>query len=227
MKSDRDIQAPLVWDLPTRVFHWLLVVLMILAYVTAEVTHNLERHATIGKALLTLILFRVLWGFFGGRHARFSDFIRSPVEALRHLLSLRQPDAHQDAGHNAAGGWMVVVLLLLVGIQAGSGLFISDGILFDGPLASLISSGTSELLRRFHLLNFKIIMVAVLLHLLAIVTYRVLLKLNLVKPMVTGRKPWIDGQNLTPLKDRSPPLWRALLCAVAAIAAVQGLISLG
>lgn len=220
-------KAPLVWDLPTRIFHWALALLIFLAWFTAEVQENLERHALVGQTILMLVVFRILWGFVGGRHARFTDFVKHPKAAFAHLAELRGPGQPHDAGHNAAGGWMVVLLLGLVGLQASTGLFVSDGILFDAPLYSTVSSGTSELLRRVHGVNFNILLAAIVLHVLAVAVYLVWKRQNLVRPMVTGRKAWVEEANLTPLADRAPALWRALLCAALAVALVRGILALG
>lgn len=225
--SDPSPKPPLVWDLPTRLFHWLLVILIIMAWVTADLMHDLERHALVGQAILALILFRILWGFVGGRHARFSDFIRSPMAAISHLKDLRRPGQPHEAGHNAAGGWMVLVLLGIVGFQAGSGLFVSDGILFDGPLYGLVSSSTAETLRRLHNWNFTLIQIAVALHILAVLVYLLLKRQNLIRPMLTGRKPWLREADLTPPQDRAPALWRALICGGVAIVTVRLITSLG
>lgn len=220
------LKAPLVWDLPTRIFHWALVLLILGAWLTAEVIPDmLAWHARIGQTILSLVVFRILWGFVGGRHARFTDFIRHPRAAVAHLKELRQPGHPHDAGHNAAGGWMVVGLLALLGLQGSTGLFVSDGILFDAPLYGTVANSTSELLRRIHGINFTVLELAILAHILAVLVYLLWKRQNLIRPMVTGRKAWLAESDLTPLADRAPALWRAAICLVLAFGVVQGVIA--
>ena len=176
-----------VWDLPVRLFHWAIVVLILFAWGTQEFDH-MEWHVWIGYTILTLLLFRIVWGFVGSDTARFSRFLRSPVAALRHLahLSRREPD--REIGHNAAGGWMVLVMLALIGVQAGTGLFSNDDGNTEGPLMHLVSKDQSDWLSHIHSVNFKLIEAVIVLHVLAIVVYAVLKRHNLVRPMVTGTK---------------------------------------
>ncbi|MFD2265588.1 cytochrome b/b6 domain-containing protein [Lacibacterium aquatile] len=220
-------KTPLVWDLPTRLFHWALAILILMAWVTAEIQENLERHALVGQAILTLVLFRILWGFVGGRHARFTDFIKHPRAAFQHLNELRGPNPTHDAGHNAAGGWMVVALLGLIGLQATTGLFMSDGVLFDAPLYDRVGEATAKLMGRIHRLNFTVIEIAVLAHILAVFTYLIWKRQNLIGAMVTGRKKGIDEATLTPLEDRAPALWRALICLAVAFGVVRSIFVWG
>jgi len=107
--SDRKV---LVWDAPTRLFHWLTVVLVLAAYVTWRLNW-MDWHAKAGDAVLTLLLFRLLWGFFGSETTRFFRFVASPRAAARHLACVLRREPDRQAGHNAAGGWMVLLLLVL------------------------------------------------------------------------------------------------------------------
>jgi cytochrome b len=201
-----------VWDLPVRLFHWAIVVLICLAWGTQEY-NRMEWHVWIGYTILTLLLFRIVWGFVGSDTARFSRFLRSPVAALRHLahLSRREPD--REIGHNAAGGWMVLVMLALIGVQAGTGLFSNDDGNTEGPLMHLVSKDQSDWLSHIHSVNFKLIEAVIVLHVLAIVVYAVLKRHNLVRPMVTGTK-------LIPSDAGAPrlvsPVWAVVTLAVAA-----------
>jgi cytochrome b len=201
-----------VWDLPVRLFHWAIVVLILFAWGTQEFDH-MEWHVWIGYTILTLLLFRIVWGFVGSDTARFSRFLRSPVAALRHLahLSRREPD--REIGHNAAGGWMVLVMLALIGVQAGTGLFSNDDGNTEGPLMHLVSKDQSDWLSHIHSVNFKLIEAVIVLHVLAIVVYAVLKRHNLVRPMVTGTKLIPSGAGAPRLVS---PVWAAVTLAVAA-----------
>jgi len=203
-----------VWDLPVRLFHWAMVLLIFCAWATARYNF-MEWHVWNGYAILTLLLFRLVWGLIGSDTARFAHFLRSPFAAVRHLLHLHRREPDTEIGHNAAGGWMVLVMLALIGIQAGTGLFANDDANTEGPLMHFISKDQSDELSRIHLLNFNLIEIAVLLHVVAILTYLVLKRHNLVGPMITGLKRMPDGTAAPRL--RSPLLAVAVLGVAAAI----------
>jgi cytochrome b len=174
-----------VWDPWIRLVHWAIVILLPFSYWTAT-TSRFDLHFLSGYAILALVLFRIAWGFVGSQTARFVHFLRSPVEALRHLGYLRRRAAAVEIGHNAAGGWMVLLLLLLLLAQAASGLFADDLIFTRGPLARRVDEAWSSLATSIHLRVFWVIVAAAVLHVLAVIAYRVLRGQNLVGPMVTG-----------------------------------------
>lgn len=200
-----------VWDLPVRLFHWAIVVLILAAWMT-ELLDQMDLHMWIGESILALLLFRVVWGFVGSDTARFTRFLRSPVAAMRHLAHLRQREPDREIGHNAAGGWMVLVMLALIGVQAGSGLFSNDDGNNEGPLMHLVSKEQSDWLSHIHSLNFTAIQVVVVLHVLAIVAYAVLKRQNLVRPMVTGTKPMPPDAVAPRIVS---PAWAVVTLAVA------------
>jgi cytochrome b len=210
-----------VWDLPVRLFHWSIVVLIAAAWTTQEL-NKMEWHMRIGYAILALLLFRVVWGFVGSDTARFVRFLKSPAAALRHLSHLRRRDADREIGHNAAGGWMVLLMLVLLGVQAGTGLFSNDDSDADGPLMHLISKDQSNFISKIHSLNFNLILAVIVLHVVAIVAYAVLKRQNLVRPMVTGTKE-MPGDTAAP--RLVSPLWAAVTL-VAAAGAVAWLVNL-
>ena len=201
-----------VWDLPTRLFHWALAGLVLFSWISVR-SNWMQLHLLSGFSILALLLFRVAWGFVGSETARFGRFLRSPLAALRHLRHLprREPDA--QVGHNAAGGWMVLAMLLLLAVQAGTGLFANDDAITQGPFADYAGKAVSDRFAAAHALNFKLIEIVVLLHLLAIAAYRVLKGHNLVRPMLTGRKLLPPG--VAPPRMVSP-LWAAVALACAA-----------
>lgn len=174
-----------IWDLPTRLFHWLLVIAIITAYVTGQLGGNLiVWHGRAGLFILGLIVFRIVWGLIGSPCARFSHFVRGPRAILAYL------QGHwQGVGHNPLGALSVIALLLLVGAQATTGLFTNDDITFEGPLAGLVSKETSDSLLGVHVQLQNILIGLVVLHLLAIVFYALVKRDNLVRPMVTGWRP--------------------------------------
>lgn len=145
-------------------------------------------HVLCGLTILTLLLFRLIWGFAGSDTARFSYFLQQPLAAIHHLRHLARREPDTETGHNAAGGWMVIALLGLLFVQVGTGLCSNDDILTEGPLARIVGKEWSDWLSHIHRLNFTLIEAAVVLHVLAIITYRVLKGHNLLLPMITGKK---------------------------------------
>ncbi|MCS6763587.1 MAG: cytochrome b/b6 domain-containing protein [Candidatus Protistobacter heckmanni] len=184
-----------IWDLPTRLFHWLLALLIIGSWCTMELAEPLGMdlsvwHARIGYSVLTLILFRILWGFFGGRYARFASFVLGPGAVLAYLRGGKAG----GPGHNPLGALSVLALLFVVLLQACTGLFSNDDIAFEGPLAKLVSNALSGLMTKIHHINFNVLLVLVVLHLAAIIWYRLRKREKLVKAMLTGDKELDDGQ---------------------------------
>jgi len=175
-----------VWDVPVRVFHWLLVVLVFSSWLTSEIGGNaMTYHMWIGYSTVTFVLFRIVWGFVGSRHARFSDFVRGPVTVLRYL---RGAASGVSPGHNPAGGWSVLALLASLAVQAVTGLFTNDEIATEGPLAARVSTEWSDLLSTVHRYNVYVLLALIALHVAAVLYYLLVKRENLVKPMITGRK---------------------------------------
>ena len=202
------------WDLPTRLFHWVLVVLLFTSWLS-EREDWMRLHVWCGLTVLTLLLFRVIWGFIGSDTARFSWFLKNPLEAVRHLMHLPRREPDTEAGHNAAGGWMVIVLLAILFLQVGTGLCANDDVMTEGPLARIVGKDDSDWLTHIHHLNFIVIEIAVVLHVLAIVTYRVLKGHNLLLPMITGKKR-LPGA--TPAPRMMHPIVALIVLAVCALA---------
>nr|WP_294519184.1 cytochrome b/b6 domain-containing protein [uncultured Rhodopila sp.] len=200
-----------VWDLPVRLFHWAIVVLIAAAWTTQEL-NKMEWHMRIGYAILALLLFRIVWGIVGSDTARFVRFLKSPAAALRHLSHLRRREPDLEIGHNAAGGWMVLLMLVLLGVQAGTGLFSNDDSDSDGPLMHLIGKDQSDFISKIHSLNFNLILAVIVLHVVAITAYAVLKRQNLVRPMLTGMKE-MPGDTAAP--RLVSPVWAAVTLAAA------------
>ncbi len=177
-----------VWDAPTRLFHWLIVLLLPASYAAAEAGW-MELHFDLGYAVLALFLFRLGWGFLGSDTALFRRFLAGPRAGLRHLATFRRREPDTQIGHNAAGGWMVLAMLLLIGIEVASGLGANDGLgVFEGPLAKYIGGRASDLATVVHATAIDVLIAAVVLHILAIVLYAAVKGQNLVRPMITGKK---------------------------------------
>lgn len=181
--SERTIH---VWDLPVRLFHWLLVITLVYQYLSAEVFDNaMHLHFYSGYFCLGLILFRLIWGMIGSYYAKFSQFIVSPKAAIRYLVS-DQKNIH--LGHNPAGAYSVIALLSLVLSQALSGLFLSDEIFNDAPYFGVLPDYWQDIVSFIHHNLFYVLLAAIVLHVLAILFYRVKHKQNLVSAMLSGKK---------------------------------------
>jgi cytochrome b len=220
-KAGSRVQPVMVWDLPTRLFHWLLAALVAASFVTARIGGTaMSYHERSGLAILVLLIFRVLWGLVGSRSARFAAFLEGPRTVLSYARALPGPAAPRHLGHNPLGGWAIVAMLTALFIQAGTGLFANDDILAEGPLYSWVAKATSDALTRGHLFNRQIIVVLVGLHLGAIIFHWAVKGENLIKPMITGFKNW-EGTAASPADG---PTWLAAVIAGLAAGAVYLLV---
>jgi cytochrome b len=175
-----------VWDLPTRLFHWTLVICIVGLIATAQIGGNaMNWHFRFGYGVLTLLLFRLVWGFVGGRWSRFSAFLYAPATLLRYLRG--QPDARHLMGHNPLGALSVFAILAMLLLQVGTGLFSDDEIAAVGPLSKLASGAIVSQLTYYHKEIGKVIVLfLVVLHIGAIIFYRVKRKQDLIRPMIVG-----------------------------------------
>lgn len=172
-----------IWDLPLRVFHWLFAVSVIGTIVTGKM-ENWDIHERFGLAILGLVLFRIIWGFGGSETARFRHFIKGPVAVIHNIKAIFQRRAGEDTGHSALGGWATLALLAVPAGLAITGLFSTDGILYDGPLAHLVTFQNAQDLADFHHDMEPILFLLLLLHFLAMGVYFFWLKKNLIPAMI-------------------------------------------
>jgi cytochrome b len=195
----------LVWDLPTRLFHWLVVLSIIGSYTTATLgTQWMPWHMRLGYFMIGLLIFRVIWGVIGPRHARFVNFIKGPTSIVAYLKGMGT-----SVGHNPLGAGMVALMLLLLAVQATTGLFSTDDIAYVGPYNPSVSHALAEWLTGIHHKNFNLILAAVVLHLSAIIFYTFVKKERLVPAMIHGHKPAESvpaGEAIA-----SSQLWKALI----------------
>jgi cytochrome b len=206
----------LVWDLPTRAFHWLLVLSIIGSYVTAKLG-EMPWHFRFGEFMIGMLIFRLIWGLIGPRHARFSNFIKGPGSVLLYLRG-----GLTSVGHNPLGAGMVVLMLLLLAVQVTTGLFSTDDVAYVGPYNPSVSHSLAERLTGIHHLNFNLILAAIVLHLCAITYYTFVKKERLVPAMFHGGKPaqHVPAHEVIP----SSQLWRALIVIAVAGGCVYWLL---
>jgi cytochrome b len=207
-------QGRRVWDLPVRLFHWLLVLVISGSWITGELsTTAFKWHEYCGCTVLVLVSFRLLWGILGTRHARFANFLRGPRELLSYARRLGSRATYRPSvGHNPIGGWVVVAMLLLLLVQGLTGLFANDGVIDTGPLFGWISLSRSDFLTTIHHRVFHVLQAIVALHITAAALYFFLRRDNLVLPMLTGRKP----DEVVPAGQEilGSGLWLALLIVI-------------
>ena len=214
-----------VWDLPTRLFHWTLAVCVIGLVITANVGGNwMNWHLRLGYTVLSLLLFRLVWGFVGGYWSRFSTFIYGPATVLAYLRGDGPPE--HRVGHNPLGMLSVLALLCILLTQVGTGLIADDEIAYTGPLVRFVSGETISDATSYHKNVGKFIVLGlVVLHLLAIAFYKLVKKDNLVRPMVSGDKTVVVP--VPSARDTAGSRIAALVVFGLCAAAVYGLVSLG
>lgn len=201
-----------LWDGPTRIVHWALVIVLAFAWWSAE-TRNMGWHRIAGYTAVGLVVFRLIWGFVGSRSAQFVSFVRGPAETLAYARSLPERAHKAVPGHNPLGAWSVVAILTALIAQVTTGLFSVDvDGLESGPLSDLVSFDTGRRFAGWHELSFTALQVLVVLHLVAVVFYAVYKRADLVRPMVTGHGKFAEDPRLT-----FAPVWRAVLVGAAAL----------
>lgn len=206
-----------VWDLPTRLFHWLLVLAVIGLVVTGNVGGAwMNWHMRLGYVVFTLVLFRLVWGVLGGRWSRFVHFVPNPGQLWAYV---RGAQAQQTVGHNPMGALSVLALLTVLLLQIGTGLVTDDEIAFTGPLTHLVSANTVSLATAYHSTVGKpLVLGLIALHLLAIAYHRLVKKHRLVQAMLTGDQVATPPVPLESLDNRTTRLLAlVVLCACAAV----------
>ena len=190
-----------IWDIPTRLFHWSLVILLCVSFYTglSGGFKEMDYHMLSGYCILSLVVFRVLWGFIGGYYSRFTTFIRGPSSVIQHAAGLFNSGTHLNserhlksathyAGHNPLGALSIVAILLALTVQATTGLFANDDIMLEGPLSHLVSYKTSRMLTGIHKTNIWVMGFLAGLHILAILFYQFYRKDPIMGAMFTGKK---------------------------------------
>ena len=212
-----------VWDLPIRLFHWLLVLLVIALFVTGKLGGNwLEWHKRAGFSILGLLIFRIIWGFVGSYHARFAHFVRGPKAISAYVKNLMRKESPRHAGHSPLGALSVVVMLCVLLLQGLVGLFANDDLMLEGPYAKFVSKAVSDQLTTLHKLNADLILFLIGLHLAAVAFAYFYKKENLVAAMFTGTKNLPESE--TEL-FRPRPIWLAWLIGACVAAATYALLN--
>jgi cytochrome b len=205
---------PRLWDVPTRLVHWALVVLLGFSWWSAE-TGRLEQHRWSGYTVLALLVFRILWGLWGSASARFTNFVRGPAATAAYLRTMPSRTHVVSPGHNPLGAWSVLAILTVLAIQVTTGLFAVDvDGLESGPLSERVSFDLGRRFAGWHEISFAVLQALVALHIAAVAFHLVYKRYDLLSPMITGRARFAVDPGL-----RFAPLWRALLTAILALLA--------
>ncbi len=222
MTGSKSTNYTRIWDIWIRVFHWSFAATVIFMLVSGETGFLFfDWHQPVGEFVLALLLFRICWGFVGSSNARLISLFVNPLSAVKHLVHLLRGTVSQERGHNAAGGWAVLVMLLLIAFQAISGLFIADeDELIEGAFYGSIDYDISERLLHMHHLNAKILMIVIGIHVFMVFFYLVRAGHNLITPMITGKMRWLGAEPARVVKFANPALGLVLLVACLAVAAV-------
>lgn len=210
-----------VWDVPVRLFHWLLLALLGFSWWSAEQGNAwMEYHGWSGYAILTLVLFRIAWGFAGSDTARFAHFVRGPRISYAYFRSVLQRQPKDYVGHNPLGGWMILGLLLVLLVQVVTGLFGNDDEAYEAPLAHWLSHDASSFITTLHGYNFDLLLGLVGVHVAAVFAHQLLRHDDMIPAMFTGMKTGAAGATT----GRMAPAWRALALLGLAAAFVYALL---
>ena len=199
-------QPVLLWDLPTRLFHWSLTLLVAGAFLSGQLGGDwIDWHASLGLATTGLLAFRLVWGIVGSTYARFAQFFPTPRRTLAYLRG-----KWRGCGHNPLGALSILAMIGLLLLQITSGLFTNDDITFEAPLYALVDKGTSDALTGWHRSTSTALLVMIASHLAAILFYTVVKRRNLIRPMFSGRQ---SSTECRPAKGGGPGALMLAFCA--------------
>ena len=213
-----------IWDIWVRLFHWSLAASVLFLLFSGETGIGFfEWHRWAGEFVLMLLLFRLCWGIFGSSNVRLLSLIQHPAKVLHHLKDVVKGKAPQERGHNAAGGWAVLALLLLCSVQALTGIFIADEDEFlEGALYGTFGSDTTDWLYSIHHTNAELLQVLVAVHVLMVLVYLFKVGQNLIRPLFTGHVSWVGDS--TPPTVRFAPWWLGAIALAVCYVAVAALL---
>jgi cytochrome b len=228
MNQPRDQNLVKAWDLPTRLFKWLLVILVVLAWVSNKYGAGFPTwHKANGIAILVLVVFRIAWGIKGSSTARFGSFVAGPKALFSYVIAIMKGEQRPFLGHNPLGGWMIIALLGALGLQAILGLYSADEdrLIIEGPLAKTVSDAAVDQAAHYHRLGFDLIIILATVHIAANVIYDLAQKhRGHIRAMVTGTKPRASFADRPEIVSERP--FAALIYLIGAVAIVLGGIAL-
>jgi len=213
-----------VWDLWIRLFHWSLASAVLFLLISGETGFQFyEWHRYAGEFVLLLLVFRLLWGVVGSSNVRFSALLHHPFKAVLHLIDLLKRNVADARGHNAAGSWAIILMIISLLTQALTGLFIADeDELVEGAFYGNLGSDLTDLFYKVHHINAELLMILVGLHVGMIILYWLIAGKNLVLPMITGKMHW--PTHSTPPAVELQRWWVGLLCLLVVSAGIAWLV---
>lgn len=213
-----------IWDLPTRLFHWLLAALVVFSFTTGKLGGEwLEWHFRSGYTIAALLLFRLLWGFAGSHYARFANFLPSPARVWNMLRAQRSAASAASAGHSDIGTLSIYALLIVLVAQVAAGMFTNDGSFNEGPWVKFVSGATSDRVSTLHYYNGWLVVGLTAVHVAAIAYYLLARREDLITPMLTGDKL---GISVPAAEDGAAIRLRAAVLAALAGGVVFYLVTL-
>lgn len=213
MGENKGFQAK-IWSLPIRLFHWLLVALVVFNFYTGkwgDGVDSMDYHETAGILILSLLIFRVLWGVWGDTTVRFLYFVPRPHKLIKYLPRMLRPEPSHSIGHSPSAAMGTLMLLACLFVQSISGLFTTDDILTEGPLCKLVDGSVCSLFTQVHYVNSYVLIVCIGLHLAAIGFYSIYKKESLIPAMISGKKRLPDSLKPAVAELKYPILPFALL----------------
>lgn len=214
--SDSNRVSVRVWDLPVRIFHWLLAVLVAVMFISAEF-ENFDIHILAGKGIAILLVVRIVWGFIGSSNARFSALFFHPREYVSYIADLPRRQPGYSVAHSPIGSLAVIAILSIIAVQVATGLVASDiDGLIEGPFAYYVSYDTSRWATGVHHTNETLVLYVIGLHLAANAFYYIYKKDNLISPMITGSRQ--VPQDFSSNQPVIAPLWKGIATIVVSAA---------
>ena len=193
---DEDLQLAKIWDLPTRLFHWLLAASVMLGWYLGEYRtfSNIDWHMYLGQVTGWLLAFRLYWGFYGPPNAQFKNIVPTRADLFSYFKRITSRTPSGIKGHNPVGGLSVVALLIVLSIQVMSGFFAEDdGLFASGPMSKYIDDSWVLFVNQIHYQSSRIILILIILHFAAIAFYHLWKRENLISPMISGWK-WVRSK---------------------------------
>jgi cytochrome b len=215
-----ETQTIRIWDLWIRLFHWSLAATIVFLLVSGETGWMFFKwHRNAGEIALTLIVFRLLWGLFGSSNARLHSLVRNPAKAIAHIDELFKRKLPQERGHNAAGGWAVLLVLVSITVQAITGQFIADEEeLIEGAFYGVASSNLTDLMYTVHMRNAQLLQIFVIVHVAMVFFYLLYARVNLIFPMINGSMKWTGSQKIPTIVYQRT--WIGFIFAIVSITTV-------
>lgn len=208
------------WDLPTRVFHWLLVLLLLFSWISAKYGDAfLVWHKWNGYAILTLLLSRIVWGLGGSTTSRFVTFVYGIRQMIAYSACLINGTSRHYLSHNPLGGLMVVMMMGFILLQITTGLFSSDEIFGHGPFSQHITGTAVQLMTAYHQSLFYLIMALVAIHVLAVLYHQLIRREKIIEAMFTGKKPKHNYQDIQQIR------WKSVYLALAVVLVIAGVVT--